>query len=346
MSMIGRNDPCYCGSGKKYKKCCLHKEEQTREVSFHQEGLIKYALENFQQDLAARTSQYVKKYPVAKEQEQTYANIAVCWEIFCSEMKDGKTPVELYVDQVKSTVKPEVAEILAGWITAAPSLYKVLEQKTGFIFTVQDIWSEEVFDVTINAAEKPKQESALLGTLVSNGINHEFYVGYVEMPMTELPPLKEAVEKLQPLADAKEIFKKEFPAVLQLSLIDISEGVPRSSTEDKPLDEEKTSAVTENEKAVEVSDQQEEKYTAVTDLVKANAETEVIEDAEKLWSEYITESKPAIRKEEIYAAALDYLVSKDIRGIASTQAETAKKYGVSPASLSSRYREMKELLSV
>ena len=23
---IGRNDPCYCGSGKKYKKCCLPKE--------------------------------------------------------------------------------------------------------------------------------------------------------------------------------------------------------------------------------------------------------------------------------------------------------------------------------
>ena len=20
---IGRNDPCFCGSGKKYKKCCL-----------------------------------------------------------------------------------------------------------------------------------------------------------------------------------------------------------------------------------------------------------------------------------------------------------------------------------
>lgn len=23
---IGRNDPCYCGSGKKFKKCCLNKE--------------------------------------------------------------------------------------------------------------------------------------------------------------------------------------------------------------------------------------------------------------------------------------------------------------------------------
>ncbi len=26
---IGRNDPCHCGSGKKYKKCHLEKDEQT-----------------------------------------------------------------------------------------------------------------------------------------------------------------------------------------------------------------------------------------------------------------------------------------------------------------------------
>jgi Tfp pilus assembly protein PilF len=27
MSKIGRNDPCPCGSGKKYKRCCLSKHE-------------------------------------------------------------------------------------------------------------------------------------------------------------------------------------------------------------------------------------------------------------------------------------------------------------------------------
>jgi SEC-C motif len=27
---IGRNDPCHCGSGKKYKKCCLAKDEEAR----------------------------------------------------------------------------------------------------------------------------------------------------------------------------------------------------------------------------------------------------------------------------------------------------------------------------
>ncbi|MCP4388788.1 MAG: zinc chelation protein SecC, partial [Gammaproteobacteria bacterium] len=30
MGKIGRNDPCPCGSGKKYKRCCLGKEAPTR----------------------------------------------------------------------------------------------------------------------------------------------------------------------------------------------------------------------------------------------------------------------------------------------------------------------------
>lgn len=28
---IGRNDPCHCGSGKKYKKCCMAKDEAAEE---------------------------------------------------------------------------------------------------------------------------------------------------------------------------------------------------------------------------------------------------------------------------------------------------------------------------
>jgi len=30
MSKVGRNDPCTCGSGKKYKKCCLRKDRIER----------------------------------------------------------------------------------------------------------------------------------------------------------------------------------------------------------------------------------------------------------------------------------------------------------------------------
>ncbi|HEY2810077.1 MAG TPA: SEC-C metal-binding domain-containing protein [Rhabdochlamydiaceae bacterium] len=34
MEKIGRNDPCHCGSGKKYKKCC---EMQAKSKRFHAE---------------------------------------------------------------------------------------------------------------------------------------------------------------------------------------------------------------------------------------------------------------------------------------------------------------------
>ena len=30
MSQVGRNDPCPCGSGKKYKKCCWEKEQNKK----------------------------------------------------------------------------------------------------------------------------------------------------------------------------------------------------------------------------------------------------------------------------------------------------------------------------
>ena len=33
MAKTGRNDPCVCGSGKKYKQCCLAKSEQTERAA-------------------------------------------------------------------------------------------------------------------------------------------------------------------------------------------------------------------------------------------------------------------------------------------------------------------------
>jgi len=36
MAKVSRNDPCPCGSGKKYKKCCGTKERSRRQRSFTQ----------------------------------------------------------------------------------------------------------------------------------------------------------------------------------------------------------------------------------------------------------------------------------------------------------------------
>jgi len=32
---VGRNDPCWCGSGKKYKKCHLNEDEKNPSKNYH-----------------------------------------------------------------------------------------------------------------------------------------------------------------------------------------------------------------------------------------------------------------------------------------------------------------------
>ena len=44
MSKIGRNDPCPCGSGKKYKKCCLNKEKSETKKIFLSDEQFGYEL--------------------------------------------------------------------------------------------------------------------------------------------------------------------------------------------------------------------------------------------------------------------------------------------------------------
>ena len=40
MSKVGRNDPCPCGSGKKYKKCCANKALGARKVTMQSGNMM------------------------------------------------------------------------------------------------------------------------------------------------------------------------------------------------------------------------------------------------------------------------------------------------------------------
>jgi len=53
---VGRNQPCPCGSGKKYKKCCLSKEKVSSDLLYRRLGeahdrlahrLMRYGLKEF-----------------------------------------------------------------------------------------------------------------------------------------------------------------------------------------------------------------------------------------------------------------------------------------------------------
>lgn len=66
---IGRNDPCPCGSGKKYKKCCLNKSEIEflaeaafdAQMSLKRDGQIKQCLHP---NKAECTDNHIQSVPI------------------------------------------------------------------------------------------------------------------------------------------------------------------------------------------------------------------------------------------------------------------------------------------
>jgi len=59
MAQIGRNDPCPCGSGKKYKKCCLAKEEAAASRIRGEQSAVQTALEWLQTNYPEEVSEAV-----------------------------------------------------------------------------------------------------------------------------------------------------------------------------------------------------------------------------------------------------------------------------------------------
>jgi len=87
MARPGRNDPCPCGSGQKYKKCCLPKDEAAdlaqfkRETAAVAEAAHKHKLEQQEQDAA---------FEAMREQAQEAAELTDASNAVITLVKAGK----------------------------------------------------------------------------------------------------------------------------------------------------------------------------------------------------------------------------------------------------------------
>lgn len=86
--MIGRNDPCWCGSGKKWKKCHFPNESQKKEI-------LPSPLEKLKKE-------YLKKYHIIIKTTEQIAHIRESCQLaskildeICSIAKEGTTTLEL-----------------------------------------------------------------------------------------------------------------------------------------------------------------------------------------------------------------------------------------------------------
>ncbi|WP_129629719.1 YecA family protein [Candidatus Oscillochloris fontis] len=179
---LGRNDPCHCGSGRKYKDCHLIIEEAARSEQLllrqAQDSLLPKIIEAAQsvpeQFPEAFARFWQNKYPFEQMSdldavEDRGAERFLTWFAFDFHMNNGRTLVEqlnIAADEGSFEVDPYERRLLEQWRTVRLRPYIVAEIRKGKGMLLRDLLGEQEFDVTdYNAAKRLEVGEVVVGHL-------------------------------------------------------------------------------------------------------------------------------------------------------------------------------------
>lgn len=159
MDKPGRNDLCYCGSGKKYKQCHL-KEDQAKEAEartikdaahYIRRDLLKFARdERFNEDFAKALPLYwngLYSFDNAEEMSQEEALRFFDWFTFDYELADGRRLINIYADERYDDLSTAQQKALEQWRTALPAGAYELVDYEGQTLYLRDYITGEPFTV-------------------------------------------------------------------------------------------------------------------------------------------------------------------------------------------------------
>ncbi len=218
MSKPGRNDPCYCGSGLKYKKCHMKEDQEAekershvqRAAGFIRRDLLKFARdERFAEDFANALPLYWNEYYDASNAEQMSQPEALRffdWFVFDYTLADGQRLINLYVDEQMADLSVHQQKIAADWLHAeAGTLYELMAYD-GQKLQLRDTFTEETFEV-YEAGGRGNVElgELILTRLVPVADRLEFSTTSAYLPSAEITDIKEKI------GAAKEAYLAEHP---------------------------------------------------------------------------------------------------------------------------------------
>jgi hypothetical protein len=181
----GRNDPCPCGSGKKYKKCCLGKEDVSVELLWRRLGeahdrlvhrLMKHAHDVFGEMAVAEALDEFLFWTEEDEYEEIltdHEEFFYPWFLFNWTYDSNETDValngpenitvaELYAAQQGKRLDPLERRLIETTVGRPFSFYEVLDCQPGQGYRLKDIFRGDSVDVL----EKMGSQNASRGDIL------------------------------------------------------------------------------------------------------------------------------------------------------------------------------------
>ncbi|MGD7052929.1 SEC-C metal-binding domain-containing protein [Sutcliffiella horikoshii] len=327
--MIGRNDSCPCGSGKKYKKCCEKKQDNLdkvleSEVMGLQVEMMRFAYEKFASELETVSSKYLHKFSLDEMKEEAFNELLHLWYMFTVKRDNGLTIVEEFAAvQEGKFSRPQVKEWAESWQKAYPSVYKVANVR-GETYTMEDFFTKEKEKVTyIGREDSLSKNELVIGMFVSFKQAKVVFMSTFERGVLEAIRLEEKLAEEFAEVDIRAQFPDLAGKMVEFEL---------------------------SEEDVQQLPVQDEAQERVLDLFAEGAKKRgypkrFFEFASMLWSIYCMKESPMIRNEQNYAAALIYFLDTYFtKNQQETQKALAEEFGISAGSVSSTFRKLDEVL--
>jgi SEC-C motif len=212
MSKISRNDPCPCGSGKKYKKCCLLAAD-TQEFEYrrwrHVEAgliprLIQFASENLGPQIVGQAWKEFNESDTMEECDPSSEMnmVFLPWFLFSWEFELKPTNQRRYIE---TTVAEQFLQRNAALLTADEkalllsavrvpfSLYEIVEVKPGVGMTQFDLLRRIKYDVIERSASQTLKRGEIIycATTEINGMRSNLATSpYALRPTSKLDVLR------------------------------------------------------------------------------------------------------------------------------------------------------------
>ncbi len=152
----GRNDPCPCGSGRKYKQCCLTKATLSME---QRAGWLHHKLELF-----AMRPQRCDALASALELIETDVDdvLEVAGDVVLAQVAHDPATIDRFLVERGVLLPDDEREHLERWRASRLALYEVVERQAGRSLTLRDSRTADRVTVMERAASRELSEGAFI----------------------------------------------------------------------------------------------------------------------------------------------------------------------------------------
>ncbi|GKV56042.1 hypothetical protein NCCP2222_19890 [Sporosarcina sp. NCCP-2222] len=334
--MIGRNEPCPCGSGKKYKKCCAKKESVTNEQLVQEE--TERVLRSYFESGLQNNVDFNKLDQYGREWKRKIGQI--------DDKEDSEnTMLDAYMfieredlwnrhlmKWLNTPLRPVTRKILESWRQPIVLLAKVTSVKAGRIICEQLLEdSMYEFDQMAYMEVPPKEGYYLFSIALRDKELSENGIRIIDSLNQFLSPNNLIESKLSKMAEESGLLNsREFYRTHFADIYKMINGVVEMTLEEL------------------VEPDQLQAFVLLEEQLKAHGGGEVVlEFGPALLMAYYKECNPVVRKHEgVAAAAFKVLYDQGLLGAKHfTQKDIAALFGISVSSMTKHIDPMYEILN-